>query len=167
MPSAKSASQPSLAQRFARLQKSSSGYTLEQLRQLPLETLGAMMVNFGKNMSGRSYRQAVEEAPDWTSWVVSHLGSSQKPEHQAFILYVERYTTQGETAEAAVTGDPSGSPRVLLEPAGSEAPTAASWDMVTESQTVNLQHQVTDLQDRMSRLEQMLEQVLAHLPRPA
>jgi uncharacterized protein YceH (UPF0502 family) len=109
----------------------------------------------------------VEEAPDWTSWVVSHLGTSQKPEHQAFILYVERYTTQGEAAEAAVTGGRPNSPRVALEPAGSEAPSAESWDMMLESQTGALQHQVADLQDRMSRLEQMLEQVLQHLPAPA
>ena len=167
MPSAKSTSQPSLAQRFARLQKSSTGYSLAQLRELPLDTLGSMTVNFGKNMAGKSYQQAVEEAPDWTSWVLSHLGTSQKPEHQAFILYVERYTAQGETAEAAVTSNQPNSPRVALEPAGSEAPTAESWDMVIESQTAALQHQVSDLQDRIGRLELMLEQVLQHLPATA
>ena len=89
-----------LGQRLARLQDPVLGYSMEEIRALPFEELAKFRINFGRTKKGMTFMEAVEGDLSWTRWCTEHLAGSGKPEHEAFLHFVEQYVIQGEATEA-------------------------------------------------------------------
>ena len=60
-----------------------------------------MKVGFGKT----------EGDAAWSKWVAEHMAESAKPEHRAYLIFLERYVEMGEAAEAALA-EPSHTKKV-------------------------------------------------------
>ena len=90
-----------LGQRLARLQDPLLGFTTEELRNLDFDALGKLKVSFGKTKKGMSFLQAVESDPGWTKWCTDHLVGTGKAEHEAFLIFVDKYVEQGRRRKRA------------------------------------------------------------------
>ena len=102
---------PSLGQRLARLQDPTLGYSAEDLRTMPFNQLSMMKVGFGKTKKGQTFLEATEGDAAWSKWVAEHMAEIAKPEHRAYLIFLERYVEMGEAADAALA-EPSHTKKV-------------------------------------------------------
>ncbi|CAE7774812.1 unnamed protein product, partial [Symbiodinium necroappetens] len=161
----------------ARLSDPTLKYSLADIANMSLPELGKLTINFGRAMKGRTYESVVENEPDWTKWMCEHMSSSPKHCHQAFLLYVEKYTVHAEQLEAALCQDfegtepeaapptarpkPRASPKKVRAP-GADRVSPDQWDMVSaiEGEEPPLDSQVSSLASRMTQMEHVMQQVL-------
>ena len=153
---AMTATPKSLGQRYSSLQTEiKNTKALQELKQMTLEEMGELTIQFGTKVVGRTYLDVVQHETSWTKWFVEHMMASPKPEHQSFILFVTRYTEQGEATEKALRSQGT----------NPEDPDPEMWDMIVESseaqaQVVQVTQQMTEMQARMDRLEGMIDQLI-------
>ncbi|CAE7226014.1 unnamed protein product, partial [Symbiodinium necroappetens] len=146
----------------------------------PLCQVEDMTIDFGKAMKGRTYLDVVENEGDWTKWFLDHFKNSEKHNHKAFMIFVEKYVKQSEqieaellsaegSAEPATTTSrtaapkpkPKAYPRHAVVPSD-RGPTTDQWDLLSVSGELEpaLDNQVSSLATRMTQLEHVMEQVL-------
>ncbi|CAE7424083.1 unnamed protein product [Symbiodinium natans] len=179
MSKAKASPQSNLGARFARLQDPAMNYTMAEIENLSVETLGEFKIDFGRTMKGRTYMEVAETEKDWVKWCCDHLAKSEKRCHQVFMIFIEKYIEAAEETEATLlyATEPSNvpvhpSPRTpsLMQPASKAAPKRApqpsepsqdQWDVVstTEGPSV-ITEQVNSLTSRMNQMENVMQQVL-------
>ncbi|OLQ00779.1 hypothetical protein AK812_SmicGene16521 [Symbiodinium microadriaticum] len=173
-----------LAARFARLRNPSLNLSLEELENLTLEQLQDMTIDFGKAMKGRTYLDVVENEGDWTKWFLDHFKNSEKHNHKAFTIFVEKYVKQSEQIEAELlSAEGSAEPATTTMPrtaapkprpkayprhavvSSDRGPTTDQWDLLSVSGELEpaLDNQVSSLATRMTQLEHVMEQVLVTL----
>ena len=154
--------------RLARLQDPLLGYTTEELRNMDYEDLGKLKVSFGKTKKGMSFLEAVESDPGWTKWCTDHLTGTGKAEHEAFLIFVEKYVRQREAAEQMLlkdgtAPDPKSKPRHQKKKAPQHGHPRDPWAMIEcqePSGNGDLHLQVNALQGRMEQMEHALQRVL-------
>ena len=69
---------------------------LKDIDQLPMSTLKAMTIKFGKAKLGQSFEEAFQDQ-SWTKWFVATYENSKKTDHRAFLRYVSLRVEEGPT----------------------------------------------------------------------
>ncbi|CAE7815025.1 unnamed protein product [Symbiodinium sp. CCMP2592] len=158
----------SLGARLLRLRDPASNLSMAEVEELSLEKHGAFLIDFGTKMKGRSYLDCVEEAADWTKWFVEHYHDSSKRNHRIFLSFVEKYVSQAEQIEVALSGEPT----VVMTGAPSKAPIASKaapkalpkagnpevpWELLEDPP---IHDQVASLSNRMVQMEQVMQEMI-------
>ena len=136
--------------------------------------LGKLRIGFGKAVKGKTYAEVIDSEVDWVRWVCDHLQNSTKQEHQAFLIYVERYTQEFEQIEdSLLDGEPAEAPagtsRRNPRPKMSASPRAPGedpWNLVANvnaSPDPETLQQVSQLSQRLDQMESLLQQVMGAL----
>ena len=133
---------------------------------------------FGKLHKGRTFQKVLLESPDWVQWFLSHYHTSEKYEHKAFVKFAELHmdhienvewelmqdTGQGPTSAdasqsvpaTAIHSNKAMSKGPIVDKAKVRNPEAA---LPSES----LVKDVSAMQERMLRVEDVLGQILEHV----
>ena len=163
-----------LSQRLAKHQESVSGLSFTQLQTMPVSELGQLKVDFGKVHKGDTFEHCMTTDAGWIKWCVEHLGQSEKANHKALLLYVEKYLDEAEMIEEQLTEPQGAAPGPNLAAKAKAAPKRSGentavlesgdqWAMVSPSPSV--QADVSVLQDCMKRMEEVMSQVLSAIQR--
>ena len=122
-----------------------------------------------ESSQGKTYAEVIDYEVDWVCWVCDHLQNSTKQEHQAFLIYVERYTQEFEQIEdSLLDGEPASrrrNPRPKMS-ASSRTPGEDPWNLVANasaSPDPETLQQVSQLSQRLDQMESLLQQVMGAL----
>ncbi|OLQ06719.1 Copia protein [Symbiodinium microadriaticum] len=170
----------SLATRFARLSDASLHHTMAEVEAMTLQEHGQLTITFGTRARGMRFQDLLENNPQYVKWCCEHLADSAKHSQRVFLRYVERVIQQAEEIasnekelmQPANEAVPKAAGRTLMK-SGSKSkaaprsnPTASDeedrWDMIHEP-TAALQTEVSALNQRMTNMERMLQQLVHHI----
>ena len=147
---------------------------------MSLQEHGQLTITFGTKAKGKRFEELLETNPSYVKWCCEHLSDSTKLDHRIFLRYVERVINQAEEIAAIEKAleeptdglrHPSGGRTIMR--AGSKAkavprPKATAsdeddrWDMISEPSAA-IQTEVNALNQRMTHMETMLQQLVHHL----
>lgn len=69
---------------------------MSKFQQMSAQEMGETKVMFGKTHIGRTFAEVWNEEKTWAKWFTKAYADSQKPEHQKFLMYVEKMVTEHE-----------------------------------------------------------------------
>lgn len=182
--------QSSLGQRLQALQSQARNIEAAgDLGKLSMAELEQLTVQFGEKHRNKTYQQVWKEDPQWLQFVASRYENSPKPAHVSLIYFihlkVERAELTGQEngseriptyAKAPSKAAPVGAQskakakaKMMTKPHNTEEGSVPSdgdlsdLEIVEEQYTPRESTQMSQIQERMERLEDVLNQVISHL----
>lgn len=157
-------STPTLANRLRRVTTDlEETETMEQVLLMSYAELGKAPIKFGTAKKGMPFREVVKDVR-YTTWFSETYPNSQKLEHRKFLHYVKLHVEELEKAPhtrpksaAKSTAKPKAQP-TETPPLSESSEDEELWDKLSVPNP-----EVGELQQRMSRMENVMEQILAHL----
>ena len=156
----------------------SAGQPVLDLTTATLADLETRLIDFGKLHKGKSYRQVIQEFPDWVSWFLSHYQDSPKSEHRHIAHFTELWMDHLERDEWDLMMDPSEpspegpkphpAPKAKTMAKSSISPPRKGYPIKPATPAnppppEDLSQDVSALQTRMLRVEEVLSQILSHV----
>ena len=157
-----------LADRLRRLSLSErDSESLPQIMSMTLAELENETIKFGKAHCGKTYASMVTEHR-YMTWFAETYKDSRQTKHVKFLrfiqLHVENLEKNNQEISATTRPKAKACPKALAStmPIDLESE-PEEWDQVPEENTLELLH----MQRRMLEIENVMQQVLAHLKGPA
>ena len=165
---------------------------LEAVRWMSLQDLSQETISFGNKKIGMKFEDAFTDGA-WTDWFISHYEHSPKVAHRKYIRYVElrlnaeinaenTETTKRSTTTPKMTAAKSKPATAKPQVKKEKAPSVSSWNPVDiedleeseeettkfalmhlEEEVVFMRQENRQLNDRLSGLEGVLQEVITHL----
>lgn len=165
--------------------------TEEAFNQFSLLQLQEMKIDFGTAHKGKTYQQVWKDHQSWVKWFLEHYGQSKKPNHRRVIHYfaleIERCELTNQAVplkDVAIPETKSNLARPKPKSKGKAYPTEApkgktEWEQEWELQNLemdpedlialqeeNQSPEINQLNQRMSLMEDILNQIVQHLQKP-
>ena len=156
-----------LADRLRRLTVTEDGEdVLQQIAMMDLKDLREETIKFGKAHVGKSFASMATETK-YMAWFAENYKASRKPEHVKFLRFIQLHvedlekTHQEGRASTRPKAKASPKPRASSRPIDLESENSEpeDWDQVQEEHAQEL----LQMQRRMTDMENVMHQVLAHL----
>ena len=179
----------SLSSRMERVMDRTPAESIEEFRQLDLETMSQHRITFGRthvgNHVGKTYAEMWDQEKQWTKWFAKTHADSRKTEHMKLLAYMEEALDQYEKAHNMVPlKNPEDLQGVILpkskcmpksrampadqipvEVAEDEIDPLDPWDVMDASSTSHVAstEMIDALQVRVLNMEGALAEILGHL----
>ena len=157
-----------LADRLRRLSVSEKdSESLQQIMSMTLAELEHETIKFGKAHCGKTYASMVNETR-YMTWFAETYKDSRRAEHVKFLRFIQLHVENLEKNIQEISATTRPKARACPKAHASTMPIdlesePEEWDQVPEENTLELLH----MQQRMIEIENVMQQVLAHLKGPA
>ena len=86
----------SLSSRMERVMDRTPAESIEEFRQLDLETMSQHRITFGRTHVGTTYTEMWDQEKQWMKWFAKTYADSRKTEHMKVLAYMEKALDQYE-----------------------------------------------------------------------
>ena len=175
----------SLSSRMERVMDRTPAESIEEFRQLDLETMSQHRITFGRTHVGKTYAEMWDQEKQWMKWFAKTYANSRKTEHMKVLAYMEKALDQYEKTHNMVPlKNPEDLQGVILpkskcmpksrampahqipvEVAEDEIDPLDPWDVMDASSTSHVAstEMIDALQVRVLSMEGALAEILGHL----
>lgn len=146
----------------------------QSIMQMTKAELQQKKITFGKTYLGKSFQEMLNN-PGYLTWFSGRYHASQKPDHMMFLRFIQLHVEEQEQKQPENTVDKTSTKAKGVQPKAKVAPKGllptsaeveiedSDEDWEPEAAVGVTQMELMGMQNRMSEMEAVMQQILHHL----